>query len=62
MELLWLKAKQGITGNEFYHYNTPLAVEYIIKALVADGVSSAEMWGNLGRYSRRQLSENTDKP
>ena len=48
-ELLRLKKEQGITGDEFYHYDTPLTVEHEREALVAAGFSSVEIrkqWGD----------------
>lgn len=47
-ELSRLKALQGITGGEFYHYDTPLTLEHEIEALSAAGFSSVEVlnrWG-----------------
>ena len=46
--LICLKNEQGITDNEFYHYDTPLTVEHEIEALTLAGFSSVEMlksWG-----------------
>ena len=47
-ELLRLKAEQGITDDEFYHYDTPLTVEHETEALVAAGFSSVEVLGSWG--------------
>ena len=47
-ELLRLKAEQGIFGEEFYHYDTPLTVKHEIEALRASGFSKIEelaSWG-----------------
>ena len=46
--LLFLKAEQGITGNEFYHYDTPLTVAHESEALLAAGFSSVEVLHNWG--------------
>ena len=46
--LLAQKAEQGITGNEFYHYDTPLTVVHETEALLEAGFSSVEVlrsWG-----------------
>ena len=47
-ELNRLKAEQGITDNEFYHYDTPLTVEHETQALKEAGFSSVEILGNWG--------------
>ena len=47
-ELLRLKAEQGITDDEFYHYDTPLTVEHETEALVAAGFSSVEVLSSWG--------------
>lgn len=47
-ELLRLKEEQGLSGDEFYHYDTPLTVQHEIECLVSAGFSSVEMlnrWG-----------------
>ena len=47
-ELLRLKTEQGITDNEFYHYDTPLTVEHEIEALRESGFPSVKLlryWG-----------------
>lgn len=47
-ELSRLKALQGITGGEFYHYDIPLTVSHERQALSAAGFSSVEVlkhWG-----------------
>jgi tRNA (cmo5U34)-methyltransferase len=41
-ELLRLKAEQGITDNEFYHYDTPLTVGHEIEALRSAGFAKVE--------------------
>lgn len=48
-ELLRLKAEQGISDDEFYHYDTPLTVEHETEALLEAGFSTVEVlnsWGN----------------
>lgn len=42
-ELARLKTEQGITDNEFYHYDTPLTVEHEIEALHEAGFSSVKI-------------------
>ena len=47
-ELLALKKEQGISDNEFYHYDTPLTVEHESDALLEAGFSSVSVlqsWG-----------------
>ena len=47
-ELLRLKAEQGISDNEFYHYDTPLTVAHETQALLLAGFTSVEVldrWG-----------------
>ena len=47
-ELERLKAQQGITDNEFYHYDTPLTVEHETQALQEAGFQTVEIldrWG-----------------
>ena len=47
-ELSKLKALQGITDNEFYHYDTPLTVKHETESLSAAGFFSIEIlkhWG-----------------
>lgn len=44
-ELLRLKAEEGLSDDEFYHYDTPLTVEHEIEALKA-GFSQVEILGN----------------
>ena len=46
--LLALKAEQGITDDEFYHYDTPLTVKHESEALVEAGFSSVEVLSNWG--------------
>ena len=43
-----LKAAQGITDGELYHYDTPLTVEHETAALKAAGFSSVEVQGVFG--------------
>ena len=46
--LMTLKAEQGITDGEFYHYDTPLTVEHESEALLEAGFSRVEVlkhWG-----------------
>ena len=47
-ELLRLKAQQGITDGEFYHYDTPLTVQHETEALLAAGFTTVEVLGNWG--------------
>ena len=47
-ELARLKADQGITDGEFYHYDTPLTVEHEIEALLSGGFHSVELLGKWG--------------
>lgn len=47
-ELLRLKSEQGLSDNEFYHYDTPLTVAHEVEALRLAGFSSVEIlhaWG-----------------
>ncbi len=46
--LIALKAEQGITDNEFYHYDTPLTVKHETEALIEAGFSSVEVLRNWG--------------
>lgn len=46
--LIALKAKQGISDDEFYHYDTPLTVKHESEALVEAGFSSVEVLNNWG--------------
>ena len=43
-----LKKEQGITDNEFYHYDTPLTVKHETEALLEAGFSSVEVLKNWG--------------
>ena len=46
--LIALKTEQGITDDEFYHYDTPLTVKHEIEALFEAGFSNVEVlnyWG-----------------
>ena len=47
-ELSRLKALQGITDGEFYHYDTPLTVKHEMEALSAAGFSSIEVLNHWG--------------
>lgn len=47
-ELLRLKAEQGLTDNDFYHFDTPLTVEHEIQALTAAGFAEIEILGQWG--------------
>ena len=46
--LITLKKEQGISDNEFYHYDTPLTVEHETEALREAGFSSVEVLRNWG--------------
>ena len=46
--LIALKTEQGITDDEFYHYDTPLTVKHEIEALVEAGFTSVEVLNNWG--------------
>ena len=46
--LIALKTEQGITDDEFYHYDTPLTVKHEIEALVEAGFASVEVLSNWG--------------
>ena len=46
--LIALKTEQGITNNEFYHYDTPLTVKHEIEALVEAGFAAEEVLNNWG--------------
>lgn len=45
---LALKAEQGITDDEFYHYDIPLTVKHESEALVEAGFSSVVVLNNWG--------------
>lgn len=47
-ELLRLKAEQGLSDGEFYHYDTPLTVAHEIRALTDAGFSRVEVLRNWG--------------
>ena len=47
-ELIRLKSEQGISDNEFYHFDTPLTVEHEIESLRAAGFSKVEVLSNWG--------------
>ena len=44
-----LKAEQGITDDEFYHYDTPLTVQHETEALLAAGFATVEVLRNWGQ-------------
>ena len=46
--LIALKAEQGICGNEFYHYDTPLTVKHETEALLEAGFSDVEVLNHWG--------------
>ena len=46
--LIALKAEQGICGNEFYHYDTPLTVKHETEALLEAGFSNVEALNHWG--------------
>ena len=46
--LLALKAEQGITDDEFYHYDIPLTVKHESEALIEAGFESVELLNNWG--------------
>ena len=46
--LITLKAEQGICGNEFYHYDTPLTVKHETEALLEAGFSNVEVLNHWG--------------
>ena len=46
--LIAMKSEQGITDNEFYHYDTPLTVEHEIEALAEAGFVSIEVLNHWG--------------
>ena len=46
--LIALKTEQGITDDEFYHYDTPLTVKHELEALVEAGFASVEVLNNWG--------------
>ncbi len=43
-----MKAENGITDDEFYHYDTPLTVEHETQALLAAGFHKVEVLKNWG--------------
>lgn len=43
-----LKEEQGITDDEFYHYDTPITVDHEKEALLKAGFSDAEVLGHWG--------------
>lgn len=54
--LLALKAEQGITDDEFYHYDTPLTVKHETEALFEAGFSSVEVLNHWGAtYTLRAM-------
>ena len=48
-ELTRLKAQQGITDEEFYHYDTPLTVQHETEALLTAGFKTVEPLRNWGQ-------------
>ena len=46
--LMAMKAEQGISDHEFYHYDTPLTVQHETEALLEAGFSSVEVLKNWG--------------
>ena len=46
--LTLLKAEQGITDDEFYHYDTPLTVKHETEALLEAGFSEVEVLNHWG--------------
>jgi tRNA (cmo5U34)-methyltransferase len=46
--LIALKTEQGITDDEFYHYDTPLTVKHEIEALLEAGFSNVEVLNHWG--------------
>lgn len=46
--LITLKAEQGITDKEFYHYDTPLTVQHETEALTEAGFVSVEVLNHWG--------------
>ena len=54
--LILLKEEQGITDNDFYHYDTPLTVLHESEAILEAGFSSVEVLKNWGAtYTIRAL-------
>ena len=47
-QLIALKAEQGITDKEFYHYDTPLTVDHEAEALKAAGFRAVEVQNHWG--------------
>ena len=47
-ELCRLKAEEGLSDDEFYHYDTPLTVQHEAEALLAAGFSSVKVLDNWG--------------
>lgn len=47
-DLIALKEKQGITNDEFYHYDTPLTIQHETEALLEAGFSSVEVLNSWG--------------
>ena len=48
-EFARLKAEQGITDSEFYHYDTPLTVQHETEALTQAGFKTVEVLQNWGQ-------------
>lgn len=56
-----LKTEQGITDDDFYHYDTPLTVEHEIRVLRAAGFAKVEALRNWGAtYSLEASKKNDD--
>ena len=56
--LLALKAEQGITDDDFYHYDTPLTVQHETEALLEAGFSRVEILGRWGpTYTLKAVKE-----
>lgn len=47
-ELHRLKEEQGLSNNEFYHYDTPLTTNHEIEVLLASGFNKVEIISNWG--------------
>ena len=50
-ELLRMKTEQGLSENEFYHFDTPLTVAHETEALLEAGFLSVEVLGRWGATS-----------
>ena len=56
-ELNRLKTEQGISDDEFYHYDTPLTVEHEMQALKEAGFSSVDILGHWGNTYTLKVSK-----